>query len=214
MRGRKKTDATRQAIVSGAAAIFARRDFHEVLTEDIAQELGIGKGTLYRYFASKDALYLAVIADGLMAVHTAVVDVLTRDAPLAATIDTLVRTLVTHFWRRRDFFLLMARLEPKLNARERAEWRERRAEVTAMIRRVLGRAAAAGEIGRLNPRLATEVLFGMIRGGCMYRAESDRPDDVARLVTQIFLTGIAQPAAGAPAAAQALALVHGGGTRP
>jgi len=213
MRGRKKTDATRQAIVAGAATVFARRDFHEVLIEDIAQELGIGKGTLYRYFASKEALYIAVIADGLMALHTAVLEVLGRDAPLATTIEGLVRTLVLHFWRRRDFFLLMARMEPKLDARERADWRERRAEVVSLIRRVLGRAAAAGEIGRLNTRLATEVLFGMIRGACMYRADSDRPEDVTRLVTGIFLTGIAQPAPRKRPAGHPLTLVHGGATR-
>lgn len=213
MRGRKKTDATRQAIVAGAAAIFARRDFHEVLTEDIAQELGIGKGTLYRYFDSKEALYLAVIADGLMALHAAVLDVLGRDAPLRRTIERLVRTLVTHFWRRRDFFLLMARMEPKLNARERADWQERRAEVVAMIRRVLGRAAVTGEIARLNTRLATEALFGMIRGACMYRADSDRPEDVTRFVTNIFLTGIARRPAAKRPGPQRLTLIHGGATR-
>lgn len=210
MRGRKKTDATRRAIVSGAAAIFARHDFHEVLTDQIAQHLGVGKGTLYRYFDSKEALYVAVIADGLTALHTAVLDVLRRDAPIDATVEGLVRTLVTHFWRRRDFFLLMSRMEPKFDARERAEWQERRAEVVTAIRRVLNRAAAGGEIRRLNTRLATEVLFGMIRGACVYRAERDRPEEVTRLVTSIFLAGVAPPAIDGRSARRSLARLPGG----
>lgn len=213
MRGRKKTDATRRAIVSGAAAIFARHEFHEVLTDDIAQHLGIGKGTLYRYFDSKEALYVAVIADGMAALHGAVLDVLRRNAPVGTTVEELVRTLVTHFWRRRDFFLLMSRMEPKLEARERAEWRERRAEVVAAIRRVLGRAAAAGEIRRLNTRLATEVLFGMIRGACVYRAERDRPEEVTRLVTSIFLAGVAQPAIDGRSIRHSFAHLPGGESR-
>jgi len=50
MRGRKKTSETRSAIVRCAAEIFSQREFHEVLTDDIAQRIGIGKGTIYRYF--------------------------------------------------------------------------------------------------------------------------------------------------------------------
>ena len=50
MRGRRKTDETRMAIVRCAGEVFSQREFHEVLTDDIAQRLGIGKGTIYRYF--------------------------------------------------------------------------------------------------------------------------------------------------------------------
>ena len=137
MRGRKKTTEMRMAIVHCAAEIFSQREFHEVLTDEIAQRLGIGKGTIYRYFGSKEELYLAAIADGLEALHAVVTGVLQEAAPLEQTIEALVRTMINHFWRQRDFFVLVARLEPKLKARERAEWQDRRNEMTTMIRRVL-----------------------------------------------------------------------------
>ena len=59
-----------------------------------------------------------------------------------------------------------------------------------LVGRILERAAARGEIARVNARLGVEVLFGMIRGVCVYRAESDRPDDLTRLVTAVFLRGV------------------------
>lgn len=211
MRGRKKTDETRAAILRGAAAVFARREFHEVLTDDIAQHLGVGKGTIYRYFGSKEELYLATLAQDLDGLHAAMTGVLTEDAPLDAAVEAVARTTVTYFWRRRDFFLLMARLEPKLKASERADWQQRRIRVIALVRRIFDRAVARGEIPRLNCRLAVEALFGMIRGVCIYRAESDRPEEVARLVTALFLGGIrrtAEPAA--RAAAPRLAAIQGG----
>lgn len=210
MRGRKKSDETRQAIVRGAAEVFAQREFHEVLTDDIAQRLGIGKGTIYRYFGSKEELYLAAIGQGLDGLHAAVTAVLRQDAPLETTIEAVVRTMINYFWRQRDFFVLMHRLEPKLKARERADWRKRRAEVMTMIRRVLEAGIPRGEIGHVNPELAVELLFGMIRAACLNRAESDRPDDLTRLVAALFLRGVTGHLQPRAERTRPLAVVRGG----
>ncbi len=211
MRGRKKTSETRLAIVRCAAEVFSQREFHEVLTDDIAQRLGIGKGTIYRYFRSKEELYLAAIGEGLNGLHAAVTAVLQQDAPWETTIEAVVRTMINYFWHQRDFFVLMHRFEPKLKARERADWQKRRTEVVTMIRRVLERAALRGEISRSSARrLSVEVLLSMIRGVCLYRAESDRPDELTRLVARIFLGGIGAEAQSHLKRAQGLQVVRGG----
>lgn len=180
----------RQAIVRAAEAVFSRADFHEVLTDDIAAEAGIGKGTLYRYFRSKEELYLAAIGEGLEALHATVKNVLSQDTPLQETLRRLVHTLIDYFWHKRDFFVLMHRLEPKLKARERAAWQARRAEIVDMLRRMIDRAIATGEVGQIHSRLAAEALLGMIRGVCVYRADSDRPNELAETVLRLFLLGL------------------------
>ncbi len=214
MRGRKKTNETRSAIVRCAAEVFSQREFHEVLTDDIAQRIGIGKGTIYRYFRSKEELYLAAIGEGLNGLHAAVTAVLQQEEPLEATIAAVVETMITYFWRQRDFFVLIHRLEPKLKPRERADWQKRRAEVVNMVRRVIERASAHGEIGRVNARLAVEVLFGMIRAACMNRTESDRPEELTRVVSGIFLRGLAGDPTAAGEIRSPLKVVHGGTQRP
>jgi len=195
MAGRKKSEHIREAIVRGAAEVFSSREFHEVLTDDIAEHVGVGKGTLYRYFRSKEELYLAAIGDSLRELHASVTAVLADDAPLVPTIERLVRTLIAYFWERRDFFVLMHRLEPKLKAKERSEWRQRRDEIVDLLRRRIDRAVQRGEIARVHARVATEALLGMIRGACVYRQPSDRREDVAQTIVQLFLHGIASTAA-------------------
>lgn len=211
MRGRKKSDDTRLAIVNCAAEVFAQHDFHEVLTDDIAQRLGIGKGTIYRYFRSKEELYLAAIGEGLSGLRAAVERAIDENADLRATIEGLAGTLITYFWRRRDFFVLLHRLEAKLSEEERTDWQKSRDEVVAMVGRRLDAAAAAGEIAPVDARLAVEALFGMIRGVCVYRAEHDRPAEITRLVTGIFLRGLGE-GAGSSSAGK-LKVVKGGRPR-
>lgn len=190
MRGRKKSPDLRAAILQCAAETFAQREFHEVLTDDIANTLGIGKGTIYRYFESKEALYFATIVEGLDGMYEAVTVALQQPAPIAIVIERLVGTILTYFWNRRDFFILLHRHEPKLNPRERAEWQQRREEMVAQVQDILQAALPRGSVGRQNPRLAVEILLGMIRSAALYRTAADRPASLARAVTTMFLHGI------------------------
>lgn len=212
MRGRKKSDETRSAIVNGAAEVFAQHDFHDVLTDDIAQRLGIGKGTIYRYFRSKEELYLAAIGEGLSGLRAAVEQVTAEDTDLRATVEGLTGTLISYFWRRRDFFVLLHRLEAKLSEQERVDWQKSRDEVVALMARRLEQAAGRGEIAGVNARLAVEALFGMIRGVCVYRAERDRPSEITQLVSDIFLRGLTK-GDGASQPARKLKVVKGGKRR-
>jgi AcrR family transcriptional regulator len=57
--------ARQEEILDAAAKLFARHGYSETDTQLLADELGVGKGTLYRYFPSKRALFLAA-ADRVM----------------------------------------------------------------------------------------------------------------------------------------------------
>jgi AcrR family transcriptional regulator len=195
MRGRKKSEDTRLAILRCAAEVFSERPYHEVLTDEISTRLKIGKGTLYRYFASKEELYFATIVDGLQGMQAAIEESLRQDAPLERSIEALTRTIIGYFWERRDFFVLLYRHEAKLDPSERAEWQKGREELTTMVGQRL--AAELGE-DAIDTRLVVEMLFGMIRSVCLYRAESARIDDLARLVTRVFLNGVRTATAARP----------------
>jgi AcrR family transcriptional regulator len=53
-------DRKTRAIVEAAATVFAERGFRSARVADVAARAGIGKGTVYEYFRSKEELFLAV----------------------------------------------------------------------------------------------------------------------------------------------------------
>ena len=62
--GRRPADAERrERILEGAERAFVRHGFHAATMQDVADELGMSAGNLYRYFPSKEA-----IVEGLCAV--------------------------------------------------------------------------------------------------------------------------------------------------
>jgi AcrR family transcriptional regulator len=60
---RRKRDPTRQRIVDAARIHFFSHGFRSVTMDDLAEELGISKKTLYAHFPGKIDLLEAVLAD-------------------------------------------------------------------------------------------------------------------------------------------------------
>jgi AcrR family transcriptional regulator len=58
-------ETRQEQILEAAAKLFAKHGYAETDTQLLADELGVGKGTLYRYFPSKETLFLAA-ADRVM----------------------------------------------------------------------------------------------------------------------------------------------------
>ena len=54
-------EARRAALVSAAAAVFARRGVANTTVGDIVKAAGVAQGTFYLYFDSKDAASIAVV---------------------------------------------------------------------------------------------------------------------------------------------------------
>jgi len=57
----KTADARRAAILAAALDVFSRHGFATARLDDVAAKAGIAKGTLYLYFASKEALFEELI---------------------------------------------------------------------------------------------------------------------------------------------------------
>ncbi len=57
--------ARQEEILETATELFAEHGFSDAITQVLADRLGVGKGTIYRHFPSKRALFLAA-ADRVM----------------------------------------------------------------------------------------------------------------------------------------------------
>lgn len=58
-------DARRRSLIAAARAMLENATPEEIRIADVARSAGLAKGTAYLYFSSKEALFLAVLADAL-----------------------------------------------------------------------------------------------------------------------------------------------------
>lgn len=92
---RSKTEAMRQTLLEAATVVFLERGFEGTLMSDISQQAGCSKGTLYSYFASKEALFFEVVLGGMTQEFASVMSIL-GSASRAPLEEDLLR-FGTHF---------------------------------------------------------------------------------------------------------------------
>jgi AcrR family transcriptional regulator len=177
---------------------FGARAYHQVRTDHVCRLAGIGKGTLYRYFPSKEELYLAVVEEAfedlvrrLEAEHAA-------PAGPAAALGRMLEAIVDTFARHLPVVRLLHQDEARLFLRKRQVIRTRRARIAQLLGEVLQAGAAAGAFRKLDPVLGPSMLIGMVWGTTLNHADEAPSEVLAARVADLSLHGLLAP--GPPAA--------------
>jgi len=194
MAGRQKSDEKRDEILAAAEKEFARRDFHEVLMDDVASRAGVGKGTLYRYFPTKEELFLATVLRGLAESHGEFLHVFAQDAPLEQILETAVARMLTYFSGRAPLLTLLQRYEGRLSPADTEGWHQRRVDALAAIVAVLERAERGGRLRTMHTEVAADMLLGMVRTAVQYPREGMTAERMAHEIVGLFLNGVLQVA--------------------
>lgn len=108
----------RAEILDAATAVFSEHGFAAADVQEIADKTRVGKGTVYRYFPSKEELFLAAVDHGMRRLKTAV-DAAVADArqPLERIVEG-VRAYLTFFDKHPEIVELLVH--------ERAHFRDRK----------------------------------------------------------------------------------------
>ncbi len=197
MRGRQKTDSKREEILLAATFEFAQRDYDQVLMDDVAARAGVGKGTLYRYFPTKEELMLASVLRGVEETHTEFLRMFEAEARLEDLIEDTVGRMLVYFADKGEFLALMQRFEHRLPEEDRAGWLRRRSDVTRAITGALQRENLSGRALAAEPEIAADLLLGMVRSAVLQianRRDEGAIPHLARQISHIFLHGVLQSA--------------------
>jgi len=186
-RGRPPTAGLRERILRAAESVFLSQEFHEALMEDVARASGVGKGTLYRYFPSKRALYRALLVDGMDRLRSELTAAGAGPEEPLLKLGRLVRGFLEHFGTRRRLLALVSRHESQPG---RNEWRRRRADFVAVFEAALAEGIGAGQLRPIDPRLGANLLVGMLRGVDNARTSRDALEGLVDWVIAIFLSGV------------------------
>jgi AcrR family transcriptional regulator len=184
----------KQEIVDAAARVFYEKSYHGASIQDVADEVGILKGSLYYYIDNKEDLlfetlndqndrYWAVLnkAQKLTGPALDKLRFFIREHLRVVTKDVLTTTV---------FFRDFQRLSEE---RRRPILESRRAYEKAIVD-LVGQAQREGSIAPdLDPALTVRALFGMLNWSyTWYKPRgAASPDDLATLYVRILLGGVA-----------------------
>ena len=159
--------------------------------EDVAREAGVGKGTLYRYFADKESLYFAVVFEGFAALHQQL-RCEEADGDPVQRLERTVRAIVLFLSRNRFIFRLMGRDESE-GARRHDYWRQwkrQRGELVDAVAQVLRHGAQQGQFTVPHLHTDAQILLGMVRSCLRFNEQGLSPEQIVAEVVRVFLHGV------------------------
>jgi AcrR family transcriptional regulator len=207
-RGRPKDEESlarrREQILETAAKVFAERGYQSADMQQIADAISLGKGTLYRYFTSKEELFLAAVDRGMQRLRQ-VVELTYRDStdPLE-WLPRAIRAYLAFFKDHPQYVELLIQ--------ERAEFRDRKKptyfecyDAGAGEREGLWRGLITqGRVRDVPVTRIADVISDLVQGAMFtnYFSGRHKPlEEQAQDILDIFLNGILTPSERASAEA-------------
>ncbi|HET7901720.1 MAG TPA: TetR/AcrR family transcriptional regulator [Candidatus Nanopelagicales bacterium] len=170
---RKDAQRNRDLLLDAAAKLFAEHGVDYPL-EDVARDAGVGIGTLYRHFPTRNALVEAVYRREVAALCESVDGLLATLEPVDA-LDAWMHNFVVYVATKRG---LSATLREMMDA-EPDLFTETRANIRTAAGRVLD---AAVESGGVRPVLDADDLVRAMSSICMSADDPEHPERASKLV--------------------------------
>ncbi|MEO5940345.1 MAG: TetR/AcrR family transcriptional regulator [Candidatus Limnocylindrales bacterium] len=181
--GRPRSERANQAILDAARDLLVEEGFTRLRLEHVAARAGVGKGTIYRRWPSKEALTLELVL-GLAGPHLDIADVGDTRAELEAAVRNPLDAIAGTAWGPVIWAMLSQIAgNPAIGDPIRASIvAHRRAEVG----RVLERGVARGDLRPdADASIATELLVGPVYFRLVFGGSLDA-DFARRVAAAVF----------------------------
>ena len=197
-----RSEARQRQILACAKRVFAERGFHAANVSHICAAAGIGRGTLYQYFANKHSVLTAILRETLDRVR-ALMEEQSREAafpPAEKVTKAAAIQFETHQLRRLlavifddvDTLRILLREAVGLDAQVEALLGEIDAALIGIVERDLVRARKAGYIRELDARAVATMVVGGVEKLGLAALRSSAPvdlDALAREATTLHAIG-------------------------
>jgi AcrR family transcriptional regulator len=127
-----------QAIRDAAMRVVARKGYDHVTVQDIADEAGIAKGTVYLYFKSREDILEKTLTISFDEFHLRIAAAIAAGGTFVEIIERVVLAQLEYFEERHEFFrlyLVMAEPLGERRLKKHAAYRTHIDRLAAMIER-------------------------------------------------------------------------------
>lgn len=162
MAGEEVSGDKRRTILDAAVRVFSRYGFDRAKIEDIAVEAGIGKGTVYEYFRSKEELFREMLADSTDRYIEGAREVI-ESSRGQSTWERIARDIRLHLKfmdQHRDMARILIGNHPPIGDKE-GPWMERRQKRVEMVAAMLQEGIDRGEMRTVDTTIMAHVIIGL-----------------------------------------------------
>lgn len=178
--------------------VIARKGMAAATMQEIADEAGVAKGTIYLYFRDREELVEKTFESAMQQLMAQIDEALEKDAPFEERFRAVTSAQLAFFFENREFFRLylsmrMPEGSPQQQRRQKKTCQPQYRTRVQKLADILAQAMEGGEIRRVDAfRLALFIIEGSTAILLERLTEDDSPSAEAdvELITGLILDGI------------------------
>ena len=177
-----------QRILSGALDVFKARGLEGATMEEIAEESGFGKATLYYYFQSKEEVFSAIIENGWQMLWSNLGSIISDTAnPRQTFVNVLLKTAET-IRSRPGLFEFLFNVPQKITFYKQP-WKKYQDNLYSTLTSLLEDGVKAGEFPNINAKLLFKAIGGLFMGLVLMgdKKEPISEKDIEELLSQLII---------------------------
>jgi AcrR family transcriptional regulator len=168
-KGRRPCDeelwaSRREQILDAAVELFAKHGYADTDTQLLADKLGVGKGTLYRYFASKKEVFLAAADRVMRRLREKIDDCIAGIEDPLDRIAVAIRAYLAFFAEHPDYVELLMQERAQFKDRKKPTYFLHRETNVERWRDLYRDLIAAGRVREMPVERITDVMSDLCYG--------------------------------------------------
>lgn len=181
-------------ILNAATQLFREKGFLGTTTQELADAVGLVKGTLYYHIGSKEELLYRIheqVTEEGITRWRAIIDA-AGDLPASEVVRRMIVEHCLIIDEYRDWVAVFSDEMKYLSGELRDQVRERRAEYQSLFEEAIRRGVKRGELITDDAHLTALVTLGMLNAMHRWYMPGGRltPQFIGEIMTSIFLDGI------------------------
>lgn len=181
-------------ILKAAAEVFSKKGFTQTQVDEIADLVGLGKGTIYRYFKNKESLFFSTVRRGSENLKASVLEAMAKEKQPIEKIKKAIEAYLKFFEKQPALIRIFMYGQSEFQKKLLNEYLRSHFEHVNEIGEVFKEAQALGFIKkRLNPRLAVATLIDMLNSFIYtWQITGERYSLLEKfsLISELYFTGV------------------------
>lgn len=184
-------------IERAAIHLFEEKGFHATSMQDIAEAVGLQKGSLYHYISGKDELLAAIAQQTLAGYVQRLADIVELPQPASERLAMAIRAHLEATAADREMMTVLLRESYAITSEQRAHVAHNSARYRDLFTQIIRDGMASGEFATADPEVAALVLIGSCNWFHRWYDPAGRLDlnRIADVFVALSLRGLEVPSA-------------------
>ena len=156
--------ARKKDILEAGLSLFAEKDFHEVTVDEIAERVGLSKGTLYLYFKNKDDLFFSIIVEKTEELFHQLQSVIREEESYLKRLEDLIRTQLSFFDKHKSFFRIIHSEKTRMGDQDRYRFKEHMVKSFTDYEGLLQKFIIEGQEQDIFRKMPPDLIVNALRG--------------------------------------------------